>query len=343
MRYLVLAACLIAADVSAADGGSIRGRVVNLSENEAPAAGIEVILRVRLDGEFIPVEATRSDDDGWFAFTGLPLEEDLIYLPGANRDGIHYPGPRLRLHRRQPVATVQLAIRETIAEPDPLIIRRHEIVIRAEAGALHVTEALLVDNPTPRTFVGRAGSDEHAPVTFSLGIPLDFQRLTFEKEFFGREFAVVDDRLVTSVPWEPGPRWLRFTTTVRNDQTFRRWERRLDGPSEELRVRVRHDKPEQVRCNLPAATTDVVGERVFASGETLDADYVLRVELGALPLPWINRARWVALLLLVVAIAGVSLTLRKGPARQQPDTSPAPAAPRHLAQGRRSRRRPATR
>ena len=342
--HLALAACLLAADESAAGDGTIRGLVVNLSEGEAPARGIEVILRVRLDGEFVAVGAAQSDDEGRFAFAGLPLDEDLVYLPGANLDGIHYPGPRLQLNHRQPAATVKLVVRETIAEPNPLVIRRHEIVIQAEAGALHVTEALLVDNPTQRTFVGQDGSDERPPVTFALGIPLDFERLTFEKEFFGRNFAVVDGRLATSIPWEPGSRWLRFTATVRNEQTVRRWERRLDGPCEDLRVRVRHEKPEQIHCNLPEALTDTAEERVFSSGgQMLAADHLLQVKLGALPLPWMSYARWLALLLLAGSIAGAGIALRRRPTRLQADISSGTTAG-HSSQrrGKRSRVRPSS-
>ncbi|MCL4202591.1 MAG: hypothetical protein KJ000_08855 [Pirellulaceae bacterium] len=343
--HLALAACLLATDESAAGDGEICGLVVNLSEDEAPAPGIEVILRVRLDGEFVAVAAVQSDREGRFAFAELPVEEDLVYLPGANLDGIHYPGPRLRLDRHHPTAMVKLAVRETINAPNPLVIRRHEIVIQAEAGALHVTEALLVDNPTQRTFVGRGGSDEQPPVTFVLGIPLDFERLTFEQEFFGRNFAMVDGRLATSIPWEPGPRWLRFTATVRNEQSVRRWQRRLDGPCEDLRVRVRQENHDQVRCNLAELLTDTAEERVFSSGgKTLAADHILEVELGALPLPWMSYARWLALLLLAGSIAGVGIALRTRPTQDQADVSPGTTAAGCSSQrrGKRPRVRPSS-
>ena len=341
LTCLALVVCLTSGGANAGEG-VIRGRVVNLSEDGAPAPRIEVLLRARLDDEFVVVAATESDDQGGFVFSGLPEDEELVYLPGANWGGIHYPGPRLQLDRQRPTATVKLAIRETVAAPNPLVVRQHEIVIQAEAGALHVTEALLVDNPTQRTFVGHSVDDEQLPVTFSLGIPLDFQRLTFEKEFFGRGFSIVDDRLVTSLPWEPGPRWLRFTATVPNDQALRRWERRLDGPCENLRVRVVHDKPGQVRCNLPSVAGDPAGERVFAAAEALAADQVLWIELGSLPLPWTRYARWGALLVLASSIAAVSLTLKKRQPSPPADTPRTPAGP-HTTSRRRSRRRSTTR
>jgi hypothetical protein len=73
---------------------SLRKRSAGTRDRGDPAGPLG--RRVRRCG------ATQSDDEGRFAFAGLPLDEDLIYLPGANLDGIHYPGPRLRLNRRQP-------------------------------------------------------------------------------------------------------------------------------------------------------------------------------------------------------------------------------------------------
>jgi hypothetical protein len=298
--------------------GSITGQVVNLSQDGQPAAGIEVILRAELEGELGPVAAAKTNSDGRFTFHGVPLERELTYVPGANLGGIHYPGPRLQLGPRRPSATVQLAVRETVAQPSPLVIRQHEVVIQSEAGALHVTEALLVDNPSSRTYVGNHDSQQQTATTFTLGIPTDFERLTFQQEFFGRGFALQGGRLVTSVPWEPGQRWLRYTYTLRNDQPYRCWRRTIDAPCQQLRVRVQDVARTDVRSNLPLTEPDQLDgnqDPSFATrGTTLQPGYVVEVELGRLPIRWTAHARWYALLLLVTSVIGTIVWLRRRPA-----------------------------
>ena len=60
-------------------------------------------------------------------------------------------------------------------------------------------------------------------------------------------------KLVTSIPWEPGRRELKFTYFLHNTSSTRVWERTLDLPTERLQVRVATTAPDQVTCNLDRA------------------------------------------------------------------------------------------
>ena len=159
---IALAYGLIALGQSSEDPGVIRGRVVNMSQREAPCAGAEVILRARIEGEFAPVAKTVTDAEGNYRFEGLPVGPEYLYLPGANREEIHYPGRRVGLTRGHPAAYVTLEVRDTVADPSPLVIRQHEIVIGTEPGAVHVVEAMLVDNPTADDLRGTRQDRRHA-------------------------------------------------------------------------------------------------------------------------------------------------------------------------------------
>jgi hypothetical protein len=260
---------------------------------------------------------------------------DLVYLPGANRDGVHYPGRRIELTSRRSNGYLTLAVRDGVAEPNPLIVRKHEIVIRGEPGVLQVVEAILVDNPGQSTFIGRAGESE-MPITLSLGIPMDFERLTFENEFFGRQFVISGERVVTSIPWTPGPRWVRYTYSIRNDDVGRVLQRKLDLPTEHVRLRVLHDRPDEIRCNLPAVTDVALGEAVFqTNGEMLPAGHEIQITLGRLPLPWMFYARWSALAFLLgfVAMAVIIVMRRRAgssaTAGLDAEKPPAPAIETH--------------
>lgn len=336
VALLVAAGCVVPG-ATLSDDGVIRGRVVNASQNHRPCARAEVVLRAVVDGQLVPVAETLSDERGFYEFSGLPVGSECVYLPGANHDGIHYPGRRVELTAAKPTLDVPLAVHDAVAEPSPLIIRRHEIAIRTAPGAIHVEEAMLIDNPTLRTYVGRAAHEDAQPLTLQLGIPADFERVTFEKESFGRQFTLIDGRLVTSLPWLPGERWLRFTYTLRNDDGQRVWQRTVDAPCESLRVQVRHEKPDEVEGSLPAAAGDDPGEKVFASeGDALSRGQIVTVRLGALPIAWTTYARWSAVVLLSVLVLGAAIAMRFG-------RKPSAPAENAKAQDARGTRRSASR
>ncbi len=310
---LLFAACLFLPGQSAQNDGTIRGVVLNASRGDVPAGGAEVVLRVKLDGQFVPLAETAADAQGRFDFEELPLGEHFQYLPGANRDGIHYPGPRVQLTRQRPRIHLELSVCDSVAEPNPLVIRRHEILVRPEPGALHVTETLLIANPTSICYVGRAVGQDTQPVTLRLNVPSDFDRATFHKEFFGRRFSLAAGKLVTGIPWTPGERELKLTYVLPNTQAHRLWQRPLDLPCSDVRVCVETTRPDEVICNLPAGPVRRRGETTlvtFASdGKTLPAGHVIRLELGRLPVPWMAYGSSLAVAALALLIAGASVLM----------------------------------
>lgn len=339
--HVVLTLALAVSDQPSSEHGVIRGRVVNRSRSDAPCGQTEVILRARVEGEFAPVAQTLTDADGNYRFEGLPVGADYLYLPGANREGIHYPGRRVGLTRGQPTAFVTLEVRDTIEEPSPLAVRQHEIVIVTEGSAIHVAEALLVDNPTTATYVGRAENAGSEPVTLQLHIPSDFERVTFEKERFGSQFQVVNGRLVTGIPWTPGRQWLKYTYTLRANAVPGIWRRALDAPCESLRVRVKHSEAETIGCNLPPVAESPQGEKVFqSSADVLPAGHEIRVQLGHPPASWSVYGRWVALLTLLGLIVGAAVVVGGTRRRARSAQEEVSAAVRtYEVRGRRSRGR----
>lgn len=298
VKILLLLNCLIAA---AADdrGGTISGVVVNSSAENAPVVGAEVVLRAEVRGESMLCGETVSDQYGRFVFHNLPRGEAYRYRPGANRDGVHFPGPRLQLTAQQSSARVELAVCDSISAPSPLVIRRQDVSMRFQSGTLSVTETIVVDNPSKRCYVGAASPEGGQPITMQLAIPSNFERTTFQEEFFGRRFKLFGDKLVTSIPWPPGRRELKFTYILPIQQGVYRWQRPLDLPCERICVSVQSVKPEDISCNLAAAASDKPDVAVYqATGEILPKGHVIRAELGHLPVPVMAYARWLAVALL---------------------------------------------
>jgi hypothetical protein len=296
----------------------IQGVVVNGSRGAAPVAGAEVVLRAGRGNQFKHLAGTTTDSNGRFSFGSQHLASSagLVYIPGANWEGIHYPGPRLQIDPAAPAPNVQLTVYDAVSSPSPLIAEVHEIDINVAANVLEVTEIVVVNNPSSASYIGTPNPDapEMPPATLSMRIPDGVAHVTFNKEFDGRNFRLLDGRLVTDVPWPPGKRQLAFKYELPVEKNQLAFERHLDLPCLHARVSVAGECPREPTCNLPKVTAANAVPIAFESaGETLPAGYKLQLEMHQLSVPWIVYARWGAIVLLAVLLAATAVysTLRK--------------------------------
>ena len=212
---------------------------------------------------------------------------------------------------------MKLAVGDAVTKPNPLVLKKMEITIRPETGLLKVTESLLIDNPTRTTYIGEPAGGGQA-VTLVLSIPPEFERKTFEKEFFGRRFAAINNKVVTGIPWTPGRRELKYTYILRNTKEATTWQRPLDLPCNDVTIRIEGKSSDEVRCPLLRRTEADAKTVAYASaGQEIPAGRVLRVELGRLPLPWMAYSKWAAVAILLLLITG---TLWLHFARRRPAT-----------------------
>jgi len=354
---ILLTSCLALPGQVPQSNGSIEGVVINATSGKTPAGGAEVMLRMRVDGQFVPVAQTTADENGKFRFKELYVGREWIYMPGANRHEIHYPGERIELTRANPNARIELEVCDSVSTPNPLVIRKHEIEIRPESGAVRVTETILVDNPSKTCFVGKAGHEGSEPVTLQLSIPSNFERTTFYKEFFGRRFSLVDGKLVTSIPWTPGKREVKFTYLLANSEKTFQWQRPVDLPCDDVRIVVHAERPDEVACSLErdsmqpdeAVENELVAVTFLSDGDRLPPGKVLEVQLGHLPLSMMAYGRWAALAILLGAIGATGIATvrrRRGERRDTATDSPSqasasngPTSHPHAPMGRRKKRR----
>ncbi len=291
-----------------ADTGIIRGVVVNGSRDQKPTGGVQVALRARIQGELTVVEETTTDTLGRFQFEELPVDAEIQYSPGANRGEVHYPGPRLRLTPGNATSNVKIVVYESSPEPNPLVIRQHDIIVRPSTGAMEITESMVIENRSNFCYVGQATTVADRVVTLRLSIPPDFERVTFEKEFFGRRFLLIDGKLLTGIPWPPGERQLEFTYVVPNNNSYAQWHRAVDLPCSHVRLTVLTSKPDEIRCNLETVRSASDGEVSFAnSGSTLPAGHEIRLQVGRVPVPMMVYGRWAALAVLGALVCGTTV------------------------------------
>lgn len=328
---LVLSLASLLLGQSAAPAGAISGVVINASRDGAPVAGAEVALRVKLDGEFVVAGEVLSDAAGRFTFDDIPADSDYVYLPGASWQTVHYPGERVQLTALRRRADVEIVVRDTIQSPTPLVVRRHRVVMEFDEEALQITETMEIENPAAATYVGQPSKPGGRAATLQLSIPADFQKVTFHDEFLGRRFVIIDDRLLTDIPWTPGSREVKFTYILPNDSAHHLWQRTVDLPTDVLTVRVQASGNEQHAVTSSSLTKTVDTEKPYVtfSAQNLPAGERVRIQLGHLSAPWMSYARWGALAFVVLIIIATMLLQRRF-ARQAGGRS-ADAPPRRKA------------
>ncbi len=303
--------------------GCIGGVVTNRSRGGELVAGAHVTLLQDTGRGFVLVDETTTDPAGRFLFQDLIASPHIRYQAAAQFAGIHYPGPSIQLTKEHTTAAAVLTVRDIVHDPNPLVVRHHEISLRPAPGLLEVTESLCIENPLPQTYVGpEPTTAEETPTTLKLSIPAEFQKVTFHQEAVGRAFTIRDENLITTMPWEPGQRDVAFTYVLRNSQTHRVWERPLDLPTDAVRVQVTTPQPDRVLGNLRrdgGTAHDLQGHVAYVARATaLPAGHVVRLELDRLPVPWTVYGKWLAIVLLATLITahGV-LRRRRGRAPQQ--------------------------
>jgi hypothetical protein len=312
IHFLVMAVAGLLPGLGSTGNSIIQGVVVNGSKGAKPVAGAKVLLLAGKENQFQRVASTTTDQDGNFIFDHRHLtpSPDLVYLPGAHWDGVHYPGRRLQIDPRGLPSRVVLTVYDAVASPCPLVAEVHEIDIHINPGVLDVTEIVIVDNPSLTTYVGTPDPDAPmtAPTTLSLSIPEGVSHVTFNKEFDGQSFQLVDGCLVTNVPWPPSKRQLAFKyqLPVENNQLL--FKRPLDLPCLHARVAVTGECSQELTCNLPKVTaTNVVPIGFESAGETLPAGHTLQLQMLQLSVSWIVYARWAAIILLVGLLAATMM------------------------------------
>jgi hypothetical protein len=290
--------------------GHIQGVVVDGTHGNKNLAGVIVVLRAGPKGALEPVAETTTDFYGKFIFENVPLDPSIIYLPGADRDGVHYPGQRLRLGPDNQLSHQVITTFASVESPSPLRAARHNIDILVDENVLKVDETLLVVNPSLTTYVGNQSSNDSQP-SLRLSVPPNFERVTFKSEFYGRRFRIVEHQPVTDIPWTPGERELKFSYRIPLEQASATFHRALDLPSRNITIQVRGKQPSEILCNLKAGHENSTEVVYTSAADELPAGYVIELQVGGQPLPWLKYARSGSLVALVVLMFATAIALRR--------------------------------
>lgn len=188
IRFLALITGLFLCRTTAlAATGVVRGTVTNGTKGGGSVEGLEVELWTHATPGEKPIATAKTDKDGKFALTGVPLSDKGVYEVRVNYGDVTYTSDPTVLNAKMPTATAQVTVYDPSTDASRLIVVMHHIrVLEVKDGALHVGERMIVLNVADshtggRTFVGERGDGGRRKV-LRLSLPKGAQNVEVKEE-----------------------------------------------------------------------------------------------------------------------------------------------------------------
>lgn len=281
----LLAALLTPTEASAADTGTIKGVVLDAT-NDEPQAGVEVTLTTgtREGPEPESTEVTTTDAEGRYLFEDLATGDDRFYALDARFEGGLFSGSAITVAEAGDVIDSTLKVWPTTVDPSMLLLSRDNLFLSLDGNELGVIESVTVLNQGAEAYIGRAGDAEGSEDTTSLAFPLPSRAIE-------GQVAIVDSdlNLPALVPSEFG---FGITAAIPPGETKITYSYKLEGDggnydlSREalyptVRFSVFSTPPLDVKSNRLASTGPVtIGDKVyeeFKAGAGMDGGDSLQI------------------------------------------------------------------
>lgn len=218
LAYCALIAAPIAAARPLADGqGSITGKLVNGTHNNAPVANFTVTLQDTVDTRAKDAATAKTDAQGRFSFSGLNLSGVDLYSIYTRFQG--------GLYSTQPIQfgdsttqQVSLTVYDAAANDANLSIKVTTLLVREPLqrnGLIGIGEFVTVTNTGKTAFVGQAtpvNNDPHTLLRFAL--PAGATNVTLGVGFANAQATSVDTGFSATATVPPGDTQFAFAYDV---------------------------------------------------------------------------------------------------------------------------------
>jgi 5-hydroxyisourate hydrolase-like protein (transthyretin family) len=167
--------------------GSVRGEVSNGTKGGGSVEGLEVGLWTHATPGDKPIATAKTDKDGKFELTDVPLSDKGVYEVRVNYGDATYTSDPIVVNAKTPTATAQVTVYDPSTDASRLIVVMHHIrVLEVKDGALRVGERMIVLNVADphtggRTFMGERGDGGRRKV-LRLSLPKGAQNVDVHEE-----------------------------------------------------------------------------------------------------------------------------------------------------------------
>jgi hypothetical protein len=185
----------------------------------SPVPGAQARVDLFHDGKAFKEYKVLLDEHGTAVLSGLPVVMGVAPLAIVEYKGLTYTegGPTMDAANRE--ASVEVKVYDTTEEAPAWRIPMRHVMVTPSASGVAVTEMVVTENPTDKTWLGLNPPDEKGNrTTVNLTLPKGAADVTLESGFHGWCCTSFEGgELKIKMPMMPGQKGFKFSYTVARD------------------------------------------------------------------------------------------------------------------------------
>lgn len=318
--------------VHAASTGVIEGRVVNASQNKPLPNAMVKLFSAKGQSEQ-PRRTTKTNQDGFFRFSGLPTGGSYTYLAATLYDGVQYNTPQIHITQDDPNQDTAIRVYGTTKNDSAIRVTQASMTVLAtdkKTQSVLVLETYNISNPTNRTFTPTTNGPKGQMGLLKFSLPSNSYDLQAIGELSSRQVIQVDKGFATDLPVRPGSNPVTFTYSVpyRDENGTLPISLDMAYPTASFRLLVPDNGPRVQSGDMTALqTTQIGGVTYNVFGTQGKSVGHVSMTLSNLPVnQWFfqqdNRWLWVGCAALALVLIGFAIWLsrnRDSTERSQPN------------------------
>jgi len=141
---------------------------------------------------------------GAFSFQNVDRSSNLHYQVSARYQGVDYSSSLLAFETNKRVIPVELSIFESTNQAPAIHILQLHWIVTFAPGGINVAEFYILSNPADRTYLGQPQQGVNGKAVLTFPLPKNAQNLDIVGDDGSGRFQQIGDRLVDSLPLQPG-------------------------------------------------------------------------------------------------------------------------------------------
>ncbi len=293
----------MALSATAVDAAMVSGRVVNMSAQAAPVAGVEVVLRsgVMGTGETADVSTT-TNQDGKFEFRAIQGRPGLLFGLQATFAGV--PQLSAPFHVSDDDITRTVAVHDTTSSPENVAVERLHLIVTPSEADVSVTAVYIVQNWSG-IYVGDPPAGEGVPrLGLRINVPREAHDFQVREGVVAAHHKVTPDGIASTMPFHPGSDTLVVSYHVPFEDGEARWEISSPYPMSVLNV-IAMAGAAELEVEGAESVPSPMGQQLInyertmiSAGETIEVTVLPAGASG------VSAGRWLVIIA-IVAMVGV--------------------------------------
>lgn len=300
------------------DSGTIKGQLVNETENGSSVANQEITLDIYLNDTQADSAITKTDAEGYFVFDDLSTESSYSYQATLNYQEADYASDWLSFDGGETNESVEIVVYDSTTSDEAIMVAVSHTVIytHTEPDNLLVEEYFMFVNDSDRTYIG-SGEPTADGKRETLRFSLPKGATAFQPGYGLMECCILgsEDGFVDTMPVLPGGQEVVYSYMLNYDSEAYTLSRNVNYPTESFDLLVQGEEIKIVSDHLTTEEGMNIEGTWFnrLSGKNLTRGNVLVTQLANLPATKSQGGtiKWIILTLVVLAGGFLVYFLRK--------------------------------